>query len=221
VNAQEVGKDPTRAPDAHGVEVFSRWWTIDEPRGVVLIAHGASEHSGRYDRFAHALNSARFSAVALDHRGHGRTATSSGPGVMGCGNGDAVIDDLHELRTAAASTLESDAPVFLFGHSMSSLIALAYLARHAASIRCPVFVIAGDHDPEAVGEAVGVGRSQPAYWWSHDRRVQQAGPDVAAFLVKVLFLTATALTTKRQVFERALRQQPRAGRLLPNGETGI
>jgi alpha-beta hydrolase superfamily lysophospholipase len=117
--------------DVHGVEVFSRWWMIDEPRGVVVISHGASEHSGRYDRFARALNTARFAAVALDHRGHGLTASSTGRGIMGPGGGNAVIDDLHELRMAVESTLGTYAPVFLFGHSMGSLIALAYLTRHA------------------------------------------------------------------------------------------
>jgi|GEM_PF-6557216 len=41
--------------DSHEVEVFSRWWEIESPTGVVVISHGASEHSGRYDRFAQAL----------------------------------------------------------------------------------------------------------------------------------------------------------------------
>jgi alpha-beta hydrolase superfamily lysophospholipase len=117
--------------DAHGVEVFTRWWTTDAPRGVVLISHGASEHSGRYDRFAKALNAAGFGAVALDHRGHGHTASPTEPGMMGPGGGDAVVDDLHELRAAARSENGPGVPVFLFGHSMGSLIALAYLTRHA------------------------------------------------------------------------------------------
>jgi alpha-beta hydrolase superfamily lysophospholipase len=117
--------------DAHGVRIFTRWWTIDDPRALVLISHGASEHSGRYDRFARALNVAGFAAVALDHRGHGRTRSGTGVGIMGPGGGPAVIDDLHELRTAARSMIGDDAPVFLFGHSMGSLIGLAYLTRHA------------------------------------------------------------------------------------------
>jgi len=50
---------------------------------------------------------------------------------MGPGGGQAVIDDLHELRSAARSTVGADAPVFLFGHSMGSLIGIAYLTRHA------------------------------------------------------------------------------------------
>ena len=50
---------------------------------------------------------------------------------MGPGAGRGVIDDLHELRSTARTTLDVDVPVFLFGHSMGSLIALAYLTHHA------------------------------------------------------------------------------------------
>jgi alpha-beta hydrolase superfamily lysophospholipase len=139
--------------DVHGVEVFSRWWMTDAPRGVVLISHGASEHSGRYDRFAKELNASGLAAAALDHRGHGRTGLSIQRGVMGPGGGNAVIDDLHALRTAARSTFGSDVPVFLFGHSMGSLIALAYLTHHsgglAGSVLCGVPV--NVHDAPSIG----------------------------------------------------------------------
>jgi alpha-beta hydrolase superfamily lysophospholipase len=128
--------------DAHGVEVFSRWWLVDAPRGIVLIAHGASEHSGRYERFARALNDAGFAAVALDHRGHGRTAVATGAGIMGPGGGRAVVDDLDALRASVTSIAGATVPVFLFGHSMGSLVALGYLAQHAdglaGSILCGV-----------------------------------------------------------------------------------
>jgi alpha-beta hydrolase superfamily lysophospholipase len=117
--------------DAHGVEVFGRWWTIDEPRGLVVISHGASEHSGRYARFADALNAAGFSAVAIDHRGHGKTGASTGPGIMGAGGGRAVVDDLHDLRAAASA---DGVPVYFFGHSLGALIGLAYLVHHAEGL---------------------------------------------------------------------------------------
>lgn len=116
--------------DEHGVEIATRWWPLDGARGTVLISHGASEHSGRYDRFARALNAAGFAVAAIDHRGHGLTTASSGRGVMGPGGGAAVVEDLHQLRAEAASTFGAG-PVFLFGHSMGSLIALAYLVEHA------------------------------------------------------------------------------------------
>ena len=120
--------------DRHGVEIFTRWWPADSPRGVVVIAHGASEHSGRYDRFAQALNAAGFAAVALDHRGHGRTGGSPSGALMGPGGGQAVIDDMHELRAAAEFGFGPSTPVFIFGHSLGSLMALAYLTRHCEGV---------------------------------------------------------------------------------------
>ena len=90
--------------DAHGVEIFTRWWTIDAPRGVVLIAHGASEHSGRYDRFARALNDAGFAAVALDHRGHGRTGSASRAGRHGPGR--RPRRDRRPARAASGRAIE-------------------------------------------------------------------------------------------------------------------
>ena len=128
---------PTDAPvertirDAHGVDVYTRWWTVASPSAVVLVSHGASEHCARYDRFAQALNAAGMSVVALDHRGHGRTAESSGRGVTGPGGGAAFVDDLEEVRAAAAEAVGGELPVFLFGHSMGALLALAYLTRHS------------------------------------------------------------------------------------------
>ena len=68
--------DEQTVADRQGVNVYSRWWPVPSPRAIVLIAHGASEHSGRYDRFARALNDAGFAAVAIDHRGHGHARCS-------------------------------------------------------------------------------------------------------------------------------------------------
>ncbi len=154
--------------DAHGVEVFARWWPVDAPTGVVLVAHGASEHSGRYDRFARALNDAGYAVAALDHRGHGRTGAATGAGVMGPSGGQAVVDDLHQLRVAAEAAFP-DVPVFLFGHSMGSLIGLAYLVHHgdglAGGVLCGIPADVGDVEGlrELLGAAEEAGlRDEPA-----------------------------------------------------------
>jgi alpha-beta hydrolase superfamily lysophospholipase len=124
-----------RFVDAHGVEIFTRWWPIADPNAVVLISHGASEHSGRYDRFARALNAAGCMAVAVDHRGHGHTSVAQPrKAIMGAGGGAAVVDDLHELRARVQAEVGREVPMFVFGHSMGSLIALAYLVHHAEGL---------------------------------------------------------------------------------------
>ncbi len=139
--------------DSNGVEIFSRSWPIGSPTGLVVIAHGASEHSGRYDRFATALNEAGFAAVAIDHRGHGRTGSATGPGLMGPGGGQAVIDDLHQLRADAVAKVGDATPVFFFGHSLGSLIGLAYLSQHSEGLAGGVLCgMAAD-----VNEAAGTG----------------------------------------------------------------
>ena len=32
-----------------GIEIFFQSWTVDSPKGILVIAHGHGEHSSRYD----------------------------------------------------------------------------------------------------------------------------------------------------------------------------
>ena len=116
------------------VTVFYRRWTPNDPvRGVVLIVHGASEHSGRYARFAGVLRDEGCAVYALDLRGHGRTAESTGRGVIGVRGMDGVLADVHELASRARADFPS-LPVVLFGHSMGSLIAQLYVERYGDAL---------------------------------------------------------------------------------------
>jgi alpha-beta hydrolase superfamily lysophospholipase len=115
--------------DAHGVEVAYRCWTPPAATGIVLVLHGASEHSGRYGRFADALVAEGWAVYAPDHRGHGATAGATGRGAPGPGGLDAILDDVHQLREEAIASAGAGVPVVVFGHSMGSLLALAYAER--------------------------------------------------------------------------------------------
>jgi alpha-beta hydrolase superfamily lysophospholipase len=111
--------------DSDGIDVALRRWPVDAARGAVVIAHGASEHSGRYARFAEALNGAGWTALAPDHRAHGLTARSTGVGRLGPRGMDGTLDDLDEVVHRAHGDA-GGGPVVLFGHSLGSLIALRY-----------------------------------------------------------------------------------------------
>ena len=117
--------------DPDGVEVYVRTWPKDGATAHVVIAHGMSEHIGRYDRFARALNDAGFSVSGLDHRGHGRTGEKTGAGKLGAGTADALVEDLHHVVEEAK---QDGVPVVLFGHSMGSMIGQAYLTRHGDAL---------------------------------------------------------------------------------------
>jgi alpha-beta hydrolase superfamily lysophospholipase len=116
--------------DDHGVTVTSRWWRPASPQAAVVIAHGASEHGGRYERFATALVDAGYAVAAVDHRGHGATGPHTGVGLTGPGGGDAIIDNLHQLQQQLVDEA-GGVPCFVFGHSMGSLLALVHLTRFA------------------------------------------------------------------------------------------
>src|SRR5437764_1332206 len=57
---------------ARGRRIFwQAWEPATSPRAVVVIVHGASEHSDRYRYVVAALVTDGYAVYALDHRGHG------------------------------------------------------------------------------------------------------------------------------------------------------
>ena len=120
--------------DEDGVAVaYYRWMPATDPKAIVLIAHGASEHGARYDRFASFLAGHGFAVFAQDHRGHGNTAKATGVGVAGPGGWDAILRDEHELNALARKEVPG-VPVILLGHSMGSFIAQGYVQRYGDEI---------------------------------------------------------------------------------------
>jgi acylglycerol lipase len=111
---------------AGGLEIFWRAWLPDgDPDAVVVIAHGAGEHSGRYTHVAQRLVAEGCAVYAIEHRGHGR---SQGPRAL-IDRIDNAVADLDRLVVLAGDA-HSGAPLFLLGHSMGGTIALSYALSH-------------------------------------------------------------------------------------------
>ena len=125
----------TRTEAADGARLAERRWTPDGPvRGTVQLVHGLSEHAGRYERLARALTARGLAVAALDQRGHGLTARSTGPGRFGDGAGsDAVLDDVRDLGERLAAE-HPGVPYVLLGHSLGSAVALASAERDGAGL---------------------------------------------------------------------------------------
>jgi alpha-beta hydrolase superfamily lysophospholipase len=102
-----------------------REWAADEPRMLVLLAHGYGEHGGRYDHVARALVEHGAVVVAPDHLGHGR---SEGERVL-IKDVDDLVADLHAVAEHARE-LHPGLPTALIGHSMGGIVATLYAQRH-------------------------------------------------------------------------------------------
>lgn len=110
---------------ARRLSIFWQSWTPEHPSSVVVIAHGASEHSDRYRPVAERLVAAGCAVYALDHRGHGR---SQGPRALVDRMANAVAD-LDKLILLARSE-HPGLPTYLLGHSMGGTVALSYTTQH-------------------------------------------------------------------------------------------
>lgn len=99
-------------------------WSAEQPKAIIHIIHGMSEHSARYEHFAKALNKAGYSAYSSDLRGHGKTAGAiENVGYFAENDGWAiVVQDLIDY-TKRIKADNPDIPVFIFGHSMGSFFA--------------------------------------------------------------------------------------------------
>ena len=115
-------------PSAEGREIYTRVWSGEAQKAIVLIAHGMSEHGGRYSDFAAFLARHGYVVCIGDHMGHGHTA-----GVKGyfgeTGGVDRLIGDLRILHERMKQ-LAPEAPCFLLGHSMGSFLARKYMAAY-------------------------------------------------------------------------------------------
>jgi alpha-beta hydrolase superfamily lysophospholipase len=106
----------------------------------VGIVHGAFEYGGRYARVMDAWAERGIASVAIDLRGHGRSAGRRGY----CRRFEDYLDDTLELERLVSAT---KAPAILFGHSFGGLVATTTaLARptawRALALSSPFFDVA-------------------------------------------------------------------------------
>ena len=114
----------SRAVTADGTELLVRHWpaTGGPPWAAVLVVHGLSEHSGRYEHVGDQMATAGLEVWAFDLRGNGGSGGRRGDVDRWSRLHDDLADMLATVRLGAAGR-----PVVLYGHSMGGLIVLGYL----------------------------------------------------------------------------------------------
>ncbi len=147
-NQELIEREHTIAAGDNHCIFFREWLPQNDARGVVLIAHGLGEHSGRYRHVAAALAAVGFACYGIDHRGHGRSDGLRAyiPDVA------LAVDDL-KLLCDAVNVEHPGKAVLLFGHSMGSLIGLELALRYPERLRAIALT----------GTAIDADTSRPAW----------------------------------------------------------
>jgi alpha-beta hydrolase superfamily lysophospholipase len=101
-----------------------------EPKAIVQIAHGMAEHKERYIAFMSFLADHGYVCVINDHRGHGESVkVFDDLGYFYKGGAKALLNDTFEVSKWAKNRY-NNIPLFLFGHSMGSLLVRAYARKY-------------------------------------------------------------------------------------------
>jgi lysophospholipase len=103
-----------------------KWRPNSDPKAVILIVHGIAEHIGRYDHVAHVLVEAGLAVYGYDHRAHGK---SDGQPRSYIHPFTKAIDDLG-LVVNYVRQENPTKKLFIYGHSMGSLISNLYVLKH-------------------------------------------------------------------------------------------
>lgn len=112
-------------------------------KASVVFVHGTGEHIGRYEEIFQTFAELGYSCFGFDQRGFGRSEGESG-------HIDAFSDYVEDLAKFIADIVRLAEPtkaVFLLGHSMGSIVALAYSLKYASKIQgllifsCPLNLV--------------------------------------------------------------------------------
>jgi lysophospholipase len=122
----------SHATVADGTDLLVRHWPPDEveaggawagqPWASMLLVHGLSEQSGRYEHVGDQFAAAGLDAWAYDQRGNGGSGGRRGDVEQWSQFHDDLAERLAAVRASAGSR-----PVVLYGHSMGGLVVAGYL----------------------------------------------------------------------------------------------
>lgn len=99
-------------------------------KGIFQISHGMAEHRKRYLPFMEVLSNNGYICIINDHRGHGQSIKEEQDlGYFYDKTANYIVEDLHQV-TKYIKKEYPDLPVYLFGHSMGSLVVRCYLKQY-------------------------------------------------------------------------------------------
>jgi alpha-beta hydrolase superfamily lysophospholipase len=105
----------------------------EKPKGMIQIIHGMIEHKERYEGFIEFLNQNGFTVIISDLRGHGKSINDEYK-LGHIGTIEQMVDDQMAV-TNFIKKKNPNLPLYLFGHSMGSLIARMYIEEHDDEIK--------------------------------------------------------------------------------------
>lgn len=130
-----------------------------EPKAVIRFVHGMAEHVERYEEYFTYLADKGFLVSADNHIGHkGSVASDDDLGYFADHDGWKYLVEDEKKLTDLMREKYPHLPVFLYGHSMGSFIARAYLTRYADTLSGAIICGSAGSNP-----MLGMGKKMAAF----------------------------------------------------------
>ncbi len=104
---------------------YQCWLPSNEPKAVLLVAHGLAEHSGRYINIVNHFVPKGYAVYGFDQRGHGKSQGQRGY----VERFSHFVSDFKTFSDIIHSK-HHDAKIFIVGHSVGGTIATAYAVHY-------------------------------------------------------------------------------------------
>lgn len=118
------------------------WLPEGEPKAVLQITHGMTEHIGRYAAFAQGLTERGVAVCGFDLRGHGKNGTDEEIASLGKGGWELTLSDMRCFYTEMKKRIPR-APYFMMGFSLGSFLLREYLSLYPQDAQGAVIVGTG------------------------------------------------------------------------------
>ena len=125
-----VKYEEVKTKSTDGRLLYLAVYETEDAVACVQLIHGMAEHKGRYDDFARFLAKNGYNVVISDLRGHGKDAPVLSH--IADENGDKLLIEDQRAITAYIKDRFSGMPIFLFAHSMGTIIARVLLQTDSA-----------------------------------------------------------------------------------------
>lgn len=113
------------------LHLYYRAWETEQASAGLIVVHGLSDHSGRFEVFGQRMAANGINVYALDLRGHGQSEGRRGH----AHRFDAFLQDVERFRREVECITAGARPLFIFGHSMGGLITLRYIEEYDVPLR--------------------------------------------------------------------------------------
>ena len=121
-------------------------WQPEHVKAVLLVAHGTTEHMGRYEKFASAMAAFGVAVAGFDLRGHGRNGGDPDVAAFVPGDWQASVADL-QLLWEHLHRVFSGVPLFVMGFSLGSFLVRDLLNTYPTDSLSGVILMGTGHQP--------------------------------------------------------------------------